>query len=117
MTLCCYLKGIKFRGYLISKLKKIHFAGISFRDICKNKKRKSHSTTIFLLLINVTVMKYVNRSSNFVTISRDMQYTGINIMLGSNMRKKRIMKLGSIQFRDFLVLKSFAGTKCSENVQ
>ena len=36
------------------------------------------------------------RNSNFVAISRDMRYTGINIILRSNIGKKRISSSGGI---------------------
>ena len=38
------------------------FMSIQFRDFSTNKKRKSHWILIFLLLINVIVIKYVTET-------------------------------------------------------
>ena len=38
-------------------------------------------------------------------------------MLRSNIRKKRVSNSAGIQFRDFVVLKFFVGTKFGENDQ
>ena len=46
-----------------------------------------------------------------------MRYTGINIMLWSDIRKKRNSNSAGIEFRDFVVLKLYAGTKFRENGQ
>ena len=39
-----------------------------------------------------------------MTISRDMQYMGINIILSSNIRKKRISNLAGSKFCMYLIL-------------
>ena len=49
------------------------------------------------------------RNSNFITISRDMRCTGINIKLLSNIRKKRISDSAGIQFRGYLIWGSLFG--------
>ena len=63
-------------------LKVINFAS-KFRNFSKNKKQNFHWISIFLLLINVIVIKYVTET-NFITMSRDVRNTGINIILWSN---------------------------------
>ena len=39
-----------------------HFTGIYFGDFNKNKKQKSHWISIFLLLINLIVIKHVTET-------------------------------------------------------
>ena len=59
-----------------------HFTGISFRDFSENKKRKSHSLNINFSIVNqCNCYQICYRNFNFVTISRDMQYTGTSIIL------------------------------------
>ena len=92
------LKVLKFCGYLISQLeKKLRFASILaiwwvqnifrgtwFHDFSKNKKRK-------LIIVNqCNCYQTCYRNSNFLTISRDMRYTSIIILIWLNIRKKRI---------------------------
>ena len=49
---------LQFRDLVIAK----HFMGTWFRDFNKNKKRKSHWISIFLLLIKVIVVKYLTET-------------------------------------------------------
>ena len=93
-----HFAGIWFRDLVIVK----SFTGIWFHDFSKNKKEKDHWMTIFLLLINVIVIKYVTET--LISLSRD---TGISIIPWSNIRKNRIIKLGRCQFRRYLVSRFF----------
>ena len=65
---------------------------------------------IYLLLHRVhpnsSLLSYYQicyRNSNIVTISRDMQYTGINIIIRSNIRKKRFSN-SSVILSNFTIL-------------
>ena len=69
----------------------------------ENKKRTSHS--IFLLLINLIVIKYVTETLNFVTEGRDVRCTGINIKI-----------LGKRKSQTWQVF-NFTGTKLREKSQ
>ena len=109
-----YLKGIKFRRYLISQLeKKIFLRVLNFAIWWLQNISQVFNITILVKIrvslneynMNMNINLIVNqcncyetcyRNSNFVTISRDMRHTGINIILRSNIGKKRISSSGSI---------------------
>ena len=72
------------------------FTGIQFRDFSKNKKRKVSSNINFSIVNQCHSYQICHRNSNFVITGRDTQYTDINIILSSNIRKKRILNLAVI---------------------
>ena len=93
-----YFKGIKFRGYLISQLEKtyilrvLNFAIWWFQNISRAfnfaMSVKIRNESLIEYQCNCYQMCY--RNSNFLTISRDMRYTSIIIIIWLNIRKKRI---------------------------
>ena len=56
------LKVLNLGGTWFCDWKKNAFAGIQFRNFNKNKKCKSQWVFIFLLLLNVIVIKYVKET-------------------------------------------------------
>ena len=53
-----HFAGISFRDLVVKK----HFTGIYFRNFSKYKRGKSFWISVFLLLINVIVIKYVTKT-------------------------------------------------------
>ena len=125
------LKVLKFRGYLISRLEEKNILRVSnfaiwwFQRISRvfnfaisvKIRKKVSSNNIFSIVIKGKCYQICYRNSNFVTISKYMRY-GINIILWSNIRKKKIIKLGSYQFRRYLIswffgFETFRGCKIS----
>ena len=132
MTKIYYFKGIKVCGYLILRLEKKSILRVFIFAIWWLQK----ISWVFNFAISVKIRKKVLlnnnfsiankcncyqiccRNSNFVTISTYMRYTGTIIILWSNIRKKKIIKLGRYQFRGYLILpyfgfKTFCGYKSS----
>ena len=102
LTLHCTLE-VSISLWLNFAIGKKYISCIWFRNFKKNKKRTSHS--IFQLLINVIVIKYVTETLNFVTEGRDVRCTGINIKI-----------LGKRKSQTWHVF-NFTGTKLREKSQ
>ena len=87
------------------------------------KIRTKVSLNIFFSTVNECNCNQIcYRNSNFVTICRDVRYTGINIILWSKLGKREsqtgpVFDFAGISFLEFVVLKLYAGTKCRENGQ
>ena len=101
-----YLKGIKFCGYLISRLEKKNILQVfNFAIWWLPNISWVFNFTILVKIRNESLIEYqcncyqiCYRSSNFFTISRHMRYAGINIIFWSNVREKRISKSAGIYF-------------------
>ena len=78
-----------------------HFTGIIFRNFTKNKKRKSYWISIFLLLINIVVIK------NFVTASRLINYSEKENLKLSVYVILQVFSFAILWFWNFLWLQNF----------
>ena len=103
-----------------------HFKCIQFRNFIKKKKQKeetkSHWISIFLLLIKVTVIKYVTETLSSLLYAEicDIQVSMscFDQILGKReSQTQQVFNPVGISFCDCVVLTLFMGTKLCENVQ
>ena len=104
------LQGIEFCRYLISRLEKYYILRVfTFPIWWLQNISRVFNFAVSVKIRNESLIEYqfsianqcncyqiCYRNSNFVTISRDMQYTGINIIIWSNIRKKSISNSAGI---------------------